>query len=232
MGPVPGRNKIFRGSGVLTRAVESRRWRRRRAHWISDALRDRWSLGELARHWDPSQIRYSAGLGGGGGESRTVTAVKTSPHPTTSPNPAAGGGISATRPRFYRQWAAQEAGDGGGGCSSPVALVQAFLYLSLSVPLSRSLLLSLSLCFSDRWMSGPGAWCLVMISPSRLKALAEQSRGERWEEEERHRLPLAANNLNESPFFFLFSFFFFSKPPPNSQGFLPWDCSHTGTVLF
>lgn len=35
-----------------------------------------------------------------GGESRTVTAVKTSPHPTTSPNPAAGGGISATRPRF------------------------------------------------------------------------------------------------------------------------------------
>lgn len=100
LGPVPGRNKIFRGSGVLTRAVESRRWRRRRAHWISDALRDRWSLGELARHWDPSQIRYSAGLGGGGGESRTVTAVKTSPHPTTSPNPAAGGGISATRPRF------------------------------------------------------------------------------------------------------------------------------------
>lgn len=99
LGPVPGRNKIFRGSGVLTRAVESRRWRRR-AHWISDALRDRWSLGELARHWDPSQIRYSAGLGGGGGESRTVTAVKTSPHPTTSPNPAAGGGISATRPRF------------------------------------------------------------------------------------------------------------------------------------
>lgn len=25
LGPVPGRNKIFRGSGVLTRAVESRR---------------------------------------------------------------------------------------------------------------------------------------------------------------------------------------------------------------
>lgn len=50
---------------------------------------------------------------------------------------------------FSRQWAAQEAGDGGGGCSSPVALGQAFLYLSLSlcVPLSRSLLLSLSLLF-------------------------------------------------------------------------------------
>lgn len=83
------------------------------------------------------------------------------------------------------------------------------LPLSLCLSLARSC--SLSLCFSDRWMSGPGAWCLVMISPSRLKALAEQSRGERWEEEERHRLPLAANNLNESPFPPLF-FFFFSFP--------------------
>lgn len=51
---------------------------------------------------------------------------------------------------FSRQWAAQEAGDGGGGCSSPVALGQAFLYLSLSVCLSLARSCSLSLCFSDR----------------------------------------------------------------------------------
>lgn len=61
----------------------------------------------------------------------------------------------------------------------------------------------LSLCFTDRWMSGPAAWCLVMISPSRLKAAAEQSRAQQRREEqreereeERHRLHLAANTLS------------------------------------
>lgn len=156
-----------------------------------------------ARRSDPSQIRYSVCRGGGGGRggSRTITAVKTSPHPTTSLNPAGkcprqdrAVGRQYRRLREPRQgtvvWVA---------FPSPVASDQGFLALSLC----------LSLCFSDRRMSGPGAWCLVMISPSRLKALAEQSRAEergeqRRGEEERHRLHLAALTLSASPSFATF----------------------------
>lgn len=85
----------------------------------------------------------------------------------------------------------------------------------------------LSLCFTDRWMSGPAAWCLVMISPSRLKAAAEQSRAQQRREEqreereeERHRLHLAANTL--SAFTAL----------PDSQSFLLRDCSYRHAVCF
>ncbi|CAB1438447.1 unnamed protein product [Pleuronectes platessa] len=48
---------------------------------------------------------------------------------------------------------------------------------------------------------GPGAWCLVMISPSRLteSSVAEHSREERRRrQEERHRLHLAANSASPS----------------------------------
>lgn len=57
---------------------------------VSDASQDRWSLG--AQCWDPSQIRYSVGMGGGG--NTTVNAAKTSDF-----NPKSSGQMSATRPR-------------------------------------------------------------------------------------------------------------------------------------
>lgn len=51
------------------------------------ALQDRWSLGELHSAQIPRKSATRLGLGEGGG-TRTITAVKTSPHTTTSPNPA------------------------------------------------------------------------------------------------------------------------------------------------
>lgn len=56
------------------------------AECVSDAVQDRWSLGELHRSLANPLLAWWKRRGGGG--SRTLTAVKTSPHPTTSPNPA------------------------------------------------------------------------------------------------------------------------------------------------
>lgn len=85
------------------------------------------------------------------GVSKTITAVKTSPHPTASPSPAGGEEkMSATRTALSGQRRA-EAGRAAVGeelLPSPGASDQAAShYLSLALSLSVSLPL---LCFSDR----------------------------------------------------------------------------------
>lgn len=124
--------------------------------------------------------------------SKTITAVKTSPHPTASPNPAGGEEkMSATRTALsgQREAEAGRAAVGEALLREPGASDQGASHsLSLSVSVSLPLL-----CFSDRRMSGPGAWCLVMISPSRLCESQQTDRQRERAEEERHRLHLAAS---------------------------------------
>lgn len=108
---------------------------------------------------------------------------------------------------FSRQWAAQEAGDGGGGCSSPVALGQAFLYLSLSVPLSRSLLLSLlfrSVNVRSRSLVSGNDLTQQTKSSSRAKQRGEMRRGGATSPPPGSKQPQRVSLF--SPFFLFFLF--------------------------
>lgn len=135
--PIPHRNKIFRSSCGLTRVVESA---------SPMPCRIAGSLGDLHRAEIPSKSATRLVREEGG--SRTVTAVKTSPHPTTSPNPA--GKYQRQDRAFSRQhrrlgsrgrlrWfrSLSLAGCFGSGFSRPLSF-------------THSLSLCLSLCFSDR----------------------------------------------------------------------------------
>lgn len=96
--------------------------------------------------------------------SRAITAVKTSTHPTTRPNPA---GKCQRQERALRLRSTVRR-EGWSALSLTGCTGHRFPTLSVCV----------SLCFSARWMSGPGAWCLVMISPTRLNAYDRAEQGE------------------------------------------------------
>lgn len=130
--------------------------------------------------------------------SRTVTAVKTSPHPTTSPNPARKRRQDRALSRQYRRQRTRGrrrwfrslfvAGCIGSRFSLSLSVSVSLLFRSVNVR-SRSL------------VSGND-----LTQQTESSGRAEQSKGERRRErgekgeEERHRLHLAASMLSASPF--------------------------------
>ena len=190
-------------------------WSRGGAECASDALQDRWSLGELHSAQIPRKsATRSVGEeeeeegGREGGEQDYYCSQN---KPASDYEPKSSGKMSATRPR--RGPSVQETGEPRQetvvwvAFPSPVASDQGFLALSLSLPLSLSR--SLSLLFrsvnvrSRSLVSGND-----LTQQTESCGRAEQSRGERRGEErgeeERHRLHLAALTLSASPSFATF----------------------------
>ena len=181
-------------------------WSRGGAECASDALQDRWSLGELHGAQIPRKsATRSVGEEeeeGGGEQDYYCSQNK----PASDYEPKSSGKMSATRPRCGPS--VQETGEPRQetvvwvAFPSPVASDQGFLALSLSLSLS---LLFRSVNVRSRSLVSGNDLTQQTESSGRAEQRREDSRGEqRRGEEERHRLHLAALTLSASPSFATF----------------------------